>query len=144
MEENLNNISQNTEAAPAKPFSKSNQLLDNLKLKLGPKLTSVDTKFATFMPNPKLRKVAYIATGSLFGFMFLIIFLGLLLSPMRNSNNQTGTLFKKPVIVSESPKPQVELSEKQKEILKFQTEINNLRFPESQLTPPLIESNLSI
>lgn len=112
--------------------------------KVKPKVILIDQKVDTFLPNPKLKKVAYIAVGSLFGFMFLIILLGILLSPFRQTNNENGTVLKKAKIVADSPKPEVVLNDNQKQILMLENEIKELKFPESILNIPVIESNLSI
>ncbi len=112
--------------------------------KVKPKIILFDQKVDTFLPNPKIKKIAYIGLGSLFGFMFLIIVLGLLLSPMRNTKNTDGLTLKKTIITTDSPKPQMELNENQKQILILENEIKELRFPESILNIPVIESGLSI
>lgn len=112
--------------------------------KVKPKVILIDQKVDTFLPNPKLKKIAYIAVGSLFGFMFLIILLGILLSPFRQTNNENGTVLKKAKIVADSPKPEVVLNDNQKQILMLENEIKELKFPESILNIPVIESNLSI
>ncbi len=112
--------------------------------KVKPKIILFDQKVDTFLPNPKIKKIAYIGLGSLFGFMFLIIVLGLLLSPMRNTKNTDGLTLKKTIITTDSPKPQMELNENQKQILILENEIIELRFPESILNIPVIESGLSI
>ena len=112
--------------------------------KIKPKIVLFDQKVDTFLPNPKIKKIAYIAIGSLFGFMFLIIILGLLLSPMRNANNSDGLVLKKTNIIVDSPKPQMELNENQKQILMLENEIKELKFPESILNIPVIENDLSI
>lgn len=112
--------------------------------KVKPKIILIDQKVDTFLPNPKLKKIAYIAVGSLFGFMFLIILLGILLSPFRQTNNENGTVLKKAKIVADSPKPEVVLNDNQKQILMLENEIKELKFPESILNIPVIESNLSI
>jgi hypothetical protein len=52
-------------------------------------ITILDTKVSTLIPNPKTKKIFYIAIGSLFGFMFLIIILGLILSPFRNQKQES-------------------------------------------------------
>jgi len=104
----------------------------------------LDTKVSTLVPNPKTKKIFYIAIGSLFGFMFLIIILGLILSPFRNQKQETGTTLNKPKIIVSSPKPQVELSDTEKVILDLETKIKELKFPESILNIPQIERNLSI
>lgn len=109
-----------------------------------PKLTLIDQKVDTFLPNPKIKKIAYIAFGSLFGFMFLIILLGLLLSPFKNKREDNGLILNKPKIIIDSPKPEVVLSQTQKEILKLETEIKELKFPESILNIPQIERELTI
>lgn len=112
--------------------------------KVKPKIILFDQKVDTFLPNPKIKKIVYIGLGSLFGFMFLIIVLGLLLSPMRNTKNTDGLTLKKTIITTDSPKPQMELNENQKQILILENEIKELRFPESILNIPVIESGLSI
>lgn len=112
--------------------------------KVKPKIILFDQKVDTFLPNPKIKKIAYIGLGSLFGFMFLIIILGLFLSPMRNVRNSDGLTLKKTNIIIDSPKSQMELNENQKQILMLGSEIKELKFPESILNIPVIESNLSI
>lgn len=111
--------------------------------KVKPKLILIDQKVDTFLPNPKIKKIAYIALGSLFGFMFLIILLGILLSPFRQTGKNNDLVLNKPKIIVESPKPEINLTEKQKEILKLESEIKELKFPESILNIPTVESNLS-
>lgn len=107
-------------------------------------ITILDTKISTLIPNPKTKKIFYIAIGSLFGFMFLIIILGLILSPFRNQKKETGTTLNKPDIIVSSPKPQIELSDTEKVILDLEIKIKELKFPESILNIPQIERNLSI
>ncbi len=110
-----------------------------------PVIVSVDAKITTLIPNPKIKKVAYIGMGSLFGFMLLLIIIGILTSPFRNKNSQKQTeTIKKPAITVSTPEPQKELTESQKEILKLEDEINKMNFPESELNIPLIERNLTI
>lgn len=110
-----------------------------------PKLIILDTKITTLIPNPKLKKVLYIGVGSLFGFMFLIIILGIILSPFRKDTQSTNnTVLNKPNILSSSPTTQVELSETQKQLLKLETQIREMRFPQSILNLPTLESNIEI
>jgi hypothetical protein len=120
------------------------EFLSQLKLKISPKLIELDTKFATFMPNPKIRKIVYIAVSSLFGFMFLIIIIGILVAPLRNKTVDDGILIKKPNVTISTPEPQKELNKTQKEILKLQNDINNVTFPESELNIPVIERGLTL
>lgn len=110
--------------------------------KVKPKLIIFDQKVNTLLPNPKIKKIAYIAIGSLFGFMFLIIILGLLLSPLRNTNNSDGLILKKTNIVVDSPKPQVELTENQKQIILLEKNIKELSFPPNILNIPMIQFDL--
>lgn len=117
-----------------------NKIFDLVK----PKLVILDSKISVFVPNPKTKKIFYIAIGSLFGFMFLIIILGLILSPFRNQKQETGTTLNKPSIIVSSPKPQIELSDTERVILNLETKIKDLKFPESILNIPQIEKNLSI
>lgn len=107
-------------------------------------ITILDTKISTLIPNPKTKKIFYITIGSLFGFMFLIIFLGLLLSPLRNQTKENNISLNKTKIIVSSPKPEEELSETQKQILNLETKIKEMRFPESILNIPTVERNISI
>ncbi|MFZ3301504.1 MAG: hypothetical protein WA152_02205 [Microgenomates group bacterium] len=125
-------------------MEKIKSTIKNIIEKIKPKLILFDEKVNTFLPNPKIKKIAYITVGSLFGFMFLIIILGLLLSPLRNNSRDEGTVLKKTNIIVDSPKPQIELNENQKQILMLENEIKELKFPESILNIPIIESNLTI
>jgi len=111
---------------------------------LKPKLVILDSKISTFVPNPKIKKILYITIGSLFGFIFLIIILGILLSPFKNVPQESGLILNKPSIVNTSPEPQKELSEVKKQILKLEIEIKELRFPESSLNIPAVETGLKI
>ncbi len=125
-------------------MNKIKEIVNNLKTKLTPKFLVLDSKFEKFMPNLKLRKIAYIAIGSLFGFMFLIIILGLLLSPLRNQPIDEGTILNKPNVIVSSPKPEVPLSDTEKLILNLETRIKEMRFPESILNIPVIEMDITI
>lgn len=117
---------------------------DKMKEKIKSKLILFDKKVNIFIPDPKVKKIAYIAIGSLFGFMFLIIFLGLLLSPLRNQTKENNISLNKTKIIVSSPKPEEELSETQKQILNLETKIKEMRFPESILNIPTVERNISI
>lgn len=112
--------------------------MNNLLAKIKPRLITIDQKVTTFLPNPKLRKIVYIALGSMVGFMFLIIILGLLLSPFRKVDTNTGSVLNKPNIIVESPKPQLDLTENQKQILILGTEVKELNFPPTILNIPIL------
>lgn len=120
------------------------QLVNNFVIVIKPKLVAFDTKINTLVPNPKIKKILYISVGSLFGFMFLIIILGLILSPFRKQDQTSETVLNKPNVIITSPKPQTELSEIEKQILNLENRIKELRFPESILNIPVIEKDLSI
>lgn len=123
---------------------KINTVIQSTINSVKPKLNSLDLKFQGLIPNPKLRKVFYYVVGGLFGFMFLLIFLGLLLFPFRNKNNPNSFSLTKPKIEISSPVPKKELNETQKKILDLENKIKDLKFPESILTIPTFESNLTI
>lgn len=125
-------------------MNKIKEIINNLKLKFGPKIMAIDTKFGTFMPNPKTRKIVYITMGSLLGMMFLVIILGLLLSPLRKTQDTSGTILNKPSILNSSPEPVKELSETQKTILNLELRTKEMTFPESILNTPVLESNIKI
>jgi len=118
-----------------------NQLFNN---SIKPKLQILDIKFQSLIPNPKLRKILYISLASLFSFMFLIIILGLILSPFRKGANLDDTTLNKPKIVVYSPTPEAVLTETQQQLLDLENEIRDLKFPESTLTIPIIESDINI
>ncbi|WKZ25394.1 MAG: hypothetical protein QY322_03330 [bacterium] len=119
------------------------QTFSSLLEKIKPKLIAIDQKITTFLPNPKVKMLVYITLGSMVGFMFLIIILGLLLSPLRRVDTNTGTVLNKPNIIVESPKPQVELTENQEQILILGNEVKDLSFPPNILNIPVIQSDLN-
>ena len=120
------------------------QKLNSLKQALSPKLLVLDSKFQSLIPNPKLRKILYISVLGLFGFMFFLIILGLILMPFKKTGGTNGFSLTKPKIVISSPNPIKELNETQKELLNIENKIKDLKFPESILTIPVIESNIKI
>ena len=124
--------------------NKIKEFINNLKLKLQPKLSALDLKFAALMPDFKLRKIVYITMGSLISFMILIILLGILVSPLRNRPVSSGTTLNKPNIVNVTSVPEDELSETQKKLKLLEEQIRNLKFPESNLNIPVIEFDIKI
>ncbi len=130
-------------------MQKINELLTKFKefigLKVKPNLLKIDAKIDLLIPNPKIKKVAYIAVSSIFGFMFLIIILGIIISPLRNKSQVSTTQRVKKTATSQpSSKPQKELTDTEKEVLKLENKINEMTFPESLLNIPVIERDLSI
>jgi len=132
--------------------NKLNQLISSLvstireawESTLKPKLLTLDAKITIFLPNLKLKKILYILIGSLFGFMFLVIIVGIITSPFRNKNNSQETVLNKPQIKTSSPAPQKELTETLKKILDLEIKIKDMRFPESTLNIPVLESDIKI
>jgi len=137
MEENIQN-----QNIINKPSIKS-RFADLFK-SIKPKLTQLDTKIETLVPNSKLRKVLYISLASLFGFMFFLILLGIVLSPFTTSDKSIGFTLNKPNIIAPSPVSETDMREDQRKLLEYRNLIKDLRFPESILTIPNIESKLSI
>lgn len=109
-----------------------------------PLLQKMDLKFQGLIPNPKLRKILYISISALFGFMLFIILLGIILSPFLKRSAPDGFILKKPQIVAPSPVSENKMREDQKRLLELKNKIKDLRFPESILTIPMLESNISI
>lgn len=123
---------------------KIKSIIQSISESVKPKLNGLDLKFQGLIPNPKLRKILYYGVGGLFGFMFLLILLGLLLSPFRSKNTSNNFSLVKPKIEISSPTPQRKLNDTQKQILNLKSKIDDLKFPESILTIPTIESDLHI
>ncbi len=116
-----------------------------INLKIKPFVLKIDSKVNELIPNPKVKKMAYIGFGSLFGIMFLIIMIGILIIPFRGNNvDKNIETVKKPNVIIESPEPKIELSENQKEILKLKNSIKDLNFPESVLNIPFVEREITI
>lgn len=121
-----------------------NQLLSKSMNQIKLLLQNTDLKFQSLIPNLKLRKIVYYVVGGLFGFMFLIVIIGVVLSIYKNSHTSSGSIPTKVGIENEMIISQKELSEEQKEIINLRNTINNLTFPESILTVPTIESKLTL
>lgn len=118
--------------------------MKKIKEILMPKLVILDSKISILVPNPKTKKILYISIGSLFGFIFLIIILGIIISPFRNKDGSSEIILNKPQIETSSSTPQKELSETEKNILNLETRIKEIRFPESILNIPIVETDLKI
>ncbi len=117
------------------------------KTAIKPRLILADEKFAKIITDSKLRKIMYIFVGSFLGIMFLIIVVGIIALPFRKSNldsNSNGFILNKPNIIVASPIPQKELNETQKKLLNLENRINELKFPESILNIPVVQSGLNI
>lgn len=117
--------------------------IEELKIKIGPLLSKVDSQFTALVPDENLRKIIKIATKVLGILFVLIIFLGIILSPFRvNSNKGSGTSLNKPNIVVSSPIPTKEPTDVMKKLYSLQNQTNNLSFPDSSLNIPFIETDL--
>lgn len=137
MEENIQNQNLTDKNNPKNWIA---DLINSIK----PKINLLDSKFESLIPNPKLRKVLYIFVGGMFGLMFLLVLVGLILSPVTKNGNSNLFVLNKPQIIVPSPTPLVNMRDDQKRLLKLRNEIRNLKFPESILTIPTIESDLKI
>lgn len=118
-----------------------------LKTKLQPKYVALDAKFAKLITDSKLRKIMYIFVGSFLGIMFFIIVVGIIALPFRKSNldsNSNGFILNKPNIIVASPIPQKELNETQRKLLNLENKIKELKFPESILNIPVVQSGITI
>ena len=117
--------------------------IEELKIKIGPLLSKVDSQFIALVPDENLRKIIKIATKVLGILFVLIILLGIILSPFRvNSNKGSGTSLNKPNIVVSSPIPTKEPTDVMKKLYSLQNQTNNLSFPDSSLNIPFIETDL--
>lgn len=124
---------------------KITNIIQKTKEYLSPYLLRFDNKVTGLIPNPKLKKILYIGVGSLFGFMLLIIILGLLLSPLRSTGQTPNTVINKPNIINnQSSRPEAELTENQKLINSYARTIRETNFPPNTLNIPVVERDLSI
>ncbi len=94
----------------------------------------IDAKVRELIPNDRLRKVLYITISSFVGLFVFLILLGILLSPFRR-NGEAGFSILKPRIDSQLNR-EIVLTETEKELQKLESEIRNLKFPQSELTIP--------
>lgn len=119
--------------------------LQSLFEKLKPKLILLDEKFAKLITDTKLRKIMYFFVAGFLGFVVLIIIVGLISLPFRGRNIQSDNFtINKPKIINSSPVPQKELNETQKSLLNLENRTKDLKFPESILNIPVIQSNIKI
>lgn len=113
--------------------------------KMKPKLVLLDEKFAKLITDTKLRKIMYFFVGGFLGFVVLIIIVGLVSLPFRGRNIQSDNFtINKPKISNSSPAPQKELNETQKSLLNLENRTKDLKFPESILNIPVVQSNINI
>lgn len=136
MTENDGSNQPKTESEPTRPL---NKVLDKLK----PLYDKIDSGLGSLIPNGKLRKIIISASLGLVVFLVLMLLLGILISATRPQTNNWYSL-NKPSISQNSPEPEKTKTEMQTKLMQLENEINNLKFPPSELTPPTIEVDIKI
>jgi hypothetical protein len=117
-----------------------NKLINSVK----PIMTNIDAKLTGLIPDQKLRKFIYISFGSIAGIFIFLMLLAIILSPFGVNSNQNEFLVKKPDVKQGEDKKEMVLTENQKTIKNYELQIKNLKFPESQISPPIIQFELTI
>lgn len=135
-ENNLPNQQPNQEVAPQRP---ANKLLDKLK----PFYQKIDSKFVKIIPDQKIRKVAILSLLGFAGFFIFILLLGILAS-LSQPRVDPGYTLNKPSITQTSPVPDKPKTKMQEELMNLKQQINDIKFPPSELTTPQIETKIEI
>lgn len=111
--------------------------------KIKPLYNKLDLKLTSLVPDQKLRKIIIISTTGFFIFLALLLILGIIFSTARPKEEQSYTL-NKPSITQNSPKPEKPNTKIQNELIELKGQLDNLKFPPSELTTPLIEVDIDV
>jgi len=110
-----------------------------------PQLLNLDKKVDSLIPNSKTKKILYITIGSLFGFMFLIILIGTILSPLKVDDKKVTLPTNRPqAFKPNNPEPTKVPGKTEIELGELEDKIIKMTFPESSLNIPTIEKELSL
>lgn len=131
MKEDSNSV--NTKTKPM------NKIVDKIK----PLYQKIDFKLIKLVPNDKLRKVIIYTLVGFILFIVLILTLAIIAS-ITQPKRDTGYFLNKPSITQSSPEPNTPKTPVQQELMNLKNEINNLKFPLSELTVPEIVQGIII
>lgn len=119
---------------------KITEILSKIKVKLAP----IDSKMQSLIPDAKIRKILYIGLGAIASIFVLLILLAIILTPLRVTSDQTGSIFRRPEIKQGEEKKEVLLTPNQTKIKNLSEKIKSLQFPESLVNPPEILLEITI
>ena len=127
--------------ATIQPKQPSNNFFINIVKK---KFEKLDERFTILIPNQKIRRALYIYSGVFLGLVLLILLIGIIFLPFKNEKIDDEFVLNKPAVIISSPVPSEELSNTDKKLLNIEGRINDLKFPESIINIPVIESDIEI
>ena len=123
-------------------MNKIKEIIEKVKATVKAVTPVIDERFKSFIPDDKLRKILYIVFASIAGLFGLIIILGILIAPLRKSSSGDGLTLNKTKVIQESPKPDEIKTENQKKIDAIKKKLNDIKFPESRITPPVVVTEI--
>ncbi len=127
--------------ATIQPKQPSNNFFINM---VKQKFEKLDERFTILIPNQKIRRALYIYSGVFLGLVLLILLIGIIFLPFKNEKIDDEFVLNKPAVIISSPVPSEELSNTDKKLLNIEGRINDLKFPESIINIPVIESDIEI
>lgn len=125
-------------------FQKIILKINDLKAKIQPKFTLIDQKIQNIIPNSKLRKTLYITVVSFVCLFLILMTIGLLVGPVQKSEKSSLNDTNKIKINTTNPPTTKMQTENQKILNQYATKIKELKFPEGELSTPLILFDLEI
>lgn len=103
----------------------------------------IDSKLEILIPNKLLRKILIITVVSFIVIFLLLFILGLIFSVSR-PKDQGGFTLNKPNIIQSSPAPSEAKTKIQLLLVDLKNQVDDLKFPDSYLTQPTIETKITI
>lgn len=123
-------------------MNKIKEIIEKVKSVVKAIFPLVDERFKSLVPDDKLRKIFYITLVSIIGLFGLIIILGILVAPLRKGSGENGLVLNKTRVIQESPKAEVIKTENQRKIETIKKKLNDIKFPESRITPPVVVTEI--
>lgn len=129
------NLTQPGQVANQSAPKKDNIFLSKYKI--------LDSKLEKIVPSKTLRKILIITVASFITIFLLLLILGLLFSGA-NRKSPVDFLLNKPNITQDNPTATRVNTSIQQQLTLLRKEVNDLKFPQSNLILPVIEQKLTI
>jgi hypothetical protein len=104
---------------------------------------TIDSKMEKLIPNKLMRKVLIITIVAFIAIFIFLFILGIILTATRTKAPE-GFILNKPVIVQNSPEPEIPDTPTGAVLGELREIINDLKFPDSLLTKPVIETKITV